>query len=633
MDSFPLSHFPSELLELIVADSYLLLALWKCGNDRLNSKLASAITQVRFESYWSHQFGMPTIVFDLRSLRHLQLSSRGMIMKSPENWPTFMRSLPGTLETIDIASRDSGASLINFGPHGPRSTPYPLGESRFIDLGALFPRLHTLKVHTLPGRRVQDPIISPDLAGLPPTLTRLRAVVQFFNITTDALLALLPRSLLHLEATIEGPTNEDGLVDWQQAPPNLETISEIKVTAYNRKSYYWLPRSLVYAKIVPKRMDEDLSVLFTPEAMLTLPPHFANLQLETSSSWSSPNLSWLSVLPAKLTRLELLSTLKSFSAADLEMLPSTLTHFSVISKSMDWKSLEAADAIAKANSQSFWPPLLTDLEIEVPMRATRFSLLPRTLRRLKAGIGLLLSSALSVENLPPSLTDLSLDYEYAESASEKLSCKGLLPSGLKSLNLNNTIGATSIALTLPHLLTSIQASGFINAVFSDATILQMTLPCCDRFDLLPRTLTSFHLRTLDFVDDQLIDLSVLPSSLTSFTIAALIRQAGRPQLELTSFAHLSRLKVLRIPHTLPLPSKVFRHLPKSLTDLMFRLATFEEDDLPFIPPLLEGSNFYPYLESPTELGKYWPLGLDRIPGSIKEVVAARRHALPQLSRH
>lgn len=639
MDPFQLSRLPGEVLDLICSEAHLLLALWRCGNANLNSKLTQGVTCASFASHWSLQFGLPPLISNLRSLRHLSLFSRGKIMKNRLDWPTFMKSLPNTLETLEIVCENSVACLVAWTPTGSSLSSYPMGKSHFIDLHSLFPRLHTLKVHTSPDHEDSSPIMSSDLAGLPPTLTRLKAEILISDPTQYSLFALLPRSLIHLDATVESPTNEASSLDWQHAPPHLETISEIRVN-YAVNSYSWIPSSVVHAKItdacslVAKQLG--LSHLFTPENFYSF-PRLDTLEFASSSGWLNASESWYSILPLRITRLDLICILKSFSAVELAMIPRSVTRFSFQSNEMDWNSIEQAYTIASADGSSIWPPNLLDLEFHAPTMPTHFSLLPATLHRLKLRLSRLRDANLQVDALPQNLTDLYITFLYSRrGSSETFSCVGAFPRGLTSLGLENSFMSCSINLSLPRNLIFLQVPGLFDYTMSDTcalTCLHVVQWSLSALHLIPPTLTSLDLVRLNdsAVKTKIaIDLSSLPRSMTSIVISSLDYRTRKSSLVLTSFAHMPRLKVLHLPDSLKLPSTIFRHLPKTLTDLNLQLSTLEDKHCPFIPPFLERSHINWDAVSGNALlglGDYWPLALSRFPETIQFIVKARLQAI------
>ena len=148
-----LSNFPVSILDHIIGNrssSWLIFKIWLCGDPILNEKLAQGLTYVRLEANGEIYPKFPRLLSKLRGLRYLSIRASKRLKEKPSDWPMIMSSLTGSLETLKLCFPGSLLSLTNFGPDSPTCpsvpiyTDYERGSCEFIDMGSIFPRLHTL---------------------------------------------------------------------------------------------------------------------------------------------------------------------------------------------------------------------------------------------------------------------------------------------------------------------------------------------------------------------------------------------------------------------------------------------------------------------------------------------------------
>lgn len=115
VDFFPLEKLPAEVLDNILSNlfvSHTVIKLWKSGSRLLQSKLANGITSVDFRGLSILPRFCPPMLSQLRSLRSFSLYSTENLVENPINWPKLLKSLPSSLETLSIVSRDASLALL-----------------------------------------------------------------------------------------------------------------------------------------------------------------------------------------------------------------------------------------------------------------------------------------------------------------------------------------------------------------------------------------------------------------------------------------------------------------------------------------------------------------------------------------
>lgn len=389
----------------------------------------------------------------------------------------------------------------------------------------------------------------------------------------------------------------------------MELISVIDVPTPIDDIWSWIPRSITSAKIVADGRTSKIDL----SAAATLPPHRVTLNIKEAFSTST----WPSLLSPSMTKLTLkVQHSGVFLPSDIALLPRSLTHLSItLTKAWSYEQLESAKSVAEAQNSSLWPPTLTALKLSLVAISTRLiSLMPRTLLSLRATIAD--SDGVFASNvLPPSLTQL-----VTNTWPDILAFEGPLPRNLSSLKLlgPTLMHASNVNSGLLPNIVELAASLPEDAIFSEAitlsrhlrSLLAIEWPLAS-FRLLPSTLTSLSVAEISVLpsqDDEPLDLSpFLPLSLTKLDFGL---QETR-SLAFTSFSQLTRLKHLKVESTFT--SGVLRHLPRTLNTLYLELETLLEVDVPFIPPLLDDCNFE-WRKLITNipqgiLAEHWPLAL------------------------
>ena len=624
--AFCLSSFPPELIghTLNTEDgSFLIVRLWLCGDRRLNAKLVNCMTCVSLASNWSLQFGLPSVLFNLGSLRSLTLKSKGRLMKRPMDWASVLQRLPESLTSLAIESLDCVKSLLNYAPQWSPNLPlvvttlYTRGLSQYINLECRFPQLVSLKL--------SKSILAIDLPGLPPTLTYLSARISQLESGIKPILSVLPRSLRHLKATLESPKSPMEIQDWFDAPPLLESIRTIDVPLPEGDvDYSWIPRSL---KSFRFQGPSKFPISISPKSMSTLPPFLEKLTVSATEETMLPEDSSagrLSYLPMCLTSLHLQLNFEArgigFSERELRTLPRTLRKLYLDTDRIDFESI----ALLGPSRSLIWPPKLTVLNMAVPMLISHLELLPSSIRTLvfnvrpdPPSVRYTAPIVIKSSTLPAALTDLHLvilngDVEF----------KGKIPPGITHLGVLNysrvpqTLCYETVRSSLPPVLTNLQANLSPASSIQDMSIalryltrLSTAFFRAKHFSLLSTSITSLSIVLLDFAPKSELGLE-LPSSLTDLKISSC---PHHETLGYISLRHLTRLKHLELPSQLSLRSIMMRHLPASLIYLKMRLEAIEEEDVPFMPPLLEDADIFwgsPILLI-SNFGQHWPLALTR----------------------
>lgn len=577
-----LAHFPPDILGLILgseSSSFLVLRLWTCGNTILNSKLSTGLTFLCLKAMWSGHRGIPTLIQEFTSLRYLSLHSRAELLKNPADWQKVIKSFPRTLETLKLCSGDSKFALLNASPNKDMIEPeyiystYERGRSRFIDIGAYFPRLHTLGIDASSTHSFWYSSVSPsDFPALPPTLTRL---IAQFTWQEPFLWSLLPKSLIYLDAGLVAPKTDSELESWSQAPPSLEHISWLRIDSDTIQGD-WIPNSLTSAR-------------FNNLGPAYLPPHLKSVLIQVH-----PALLRMPELPIGLTTLHI----DSFVGAKIPLLSPSLTELAVHSFS-DFPSLDKNNSAANP----IWPSGLRSLQIGAAIDASQIALLPRSLLALTLSLSPQPpeNAVVTLESgiLPPLLSNLV--FHFANGIT-KLNVNGALPPAITSLQILNrtqlelsVISTQNLFIAGLHSFTArlnmdIHQSGLWR-ISETLRLINVEKWFFEDLKLLPSALTNltvFELNSDTKNGTQTPWKDVLPLSLKYLAIMKTQENISLPDVD--SFSHLSALRSMNLvtPH---LPSAIVRYLPPYLRALNIHLKHLEEVDAPFLPRFLESINF------------------------------------------
>ena len=317
-----LSHLSSDVLGLMIDSSrsfYVYLRLYLCGNMSLNSKLSSGVTRIKLECREHYRFSrFPRSILSLRNLRRLTIKSTNNVLDNPLEWRSILNSLPPTLERLKLCFPESEMSLLDYAPHATEDDltyiykHYPQGQSRLIDIGALFPHLHTLKIDDSSDL---NEIVPQDYLGLPPTLTFLGLGLQL----ELSCISLLPRSLTHLDADLYYIQADPSALAqaWSLAPPNLQTVRSI---CFGNINPSFLPLSLT---------ETNLQTSLNPEFARSLPRNLRTLCILLDDKKLANDVNNLEqlfeALPSTLVKLQLDNLAKiCLSVPLIRSLPSSL---------------------------------------------------------------------------------------------------------------------------------------------------------------------------------------------------------------------------------------------------------------------------------------------------------------------
>ena len=626
-----LSNFPASILDHIIGNrssSWLIFKLWLCGDRILNEKLAHGLTYVRLVAKARLDSKFPRLLSKLRGLRYLSINARREIKEEPSDWPNIISSLTGSLETLKLSFLESHRCLMNFGPATPTCASKPIytiyerGSCEFIDIGRIFPRLHTLTLDKVRGQPLNF------AAALPSTLTSLSGFSILTYITgEEKYMSTLPRSLLRWKGglTIRGARNSSRTVDlplhhadWRDAPPNLERIPRYFVSMLDDKDHSWLPRSLCEGQI-PFVYD----VTFSSDVARTLPPLTYGLDIRKIDKRINTT-NWLSELPKALKSLNI--QLPSAVLNSLAYLPRTLTKLQIVCKEQDSFDLRSLVSNAKV-AETFWPPSLDDLEWDSALPCDDFDLFPKSTRDLTVRLADLSSDTttkrliIDAKLFPPKLTSLSL----MGGSSPSTTIIGQYPSGLRRIDtslLRYGLDERTIE-SLPDSLTKL-ILGERTVLFDPIELyfLPKSIPCnlaslqvfdwaTDHFGLVPRTLKDLKVDNLIAPNEQSTIVAAgrmfegLPVSLTSLQIDS----STCLEIPLQRVSHLVNLRLLHLNYTEEMSALALRELPPFLTDLSLPIDELADEDASFIPPGLTRLS----LGDPCSLiitpsiVQYWPL--------------------------
>lgn len=667
-----LYNLSADLLDLILRKSdlsHMVVKLWKCGSPSLNQALARSITFVDLRHTVLLPAKFPRMLSKLRSLRHLAIRSTSNLFETPEDGMLMLGMLPESLESLCIMAKDAPSSMLNYAPpRGSRDSSSPSsyaldyhgrGPSHLMDLGGLFPRLSTFELGDGrgEGRCRSDlasfPMLRPsDVAGLPPTLTRLVVDEMVCDWREPRLFSLLPPSLVDLDVNLlyeNGTLASDVRADWLAAPPHLQRVRSIKLDSSVRfhSTFDWLPRSLTAGEM---RLNPSLTPLEVAR-MAHLPPHLHKFHIQYLQKDAVP--AWPAELPHSLTVLTLGKQTKHILSGNIGHLPRTLTSIDARhSDSINWKALEDLSLSSEAlkATQLLWPSNLVRLTIESHFNLEyHVTLLPRTLRtlsirKIRLAMAMPPDSETIGADFPSSLTELTLF-----SGAYKVLLPFKLPSSLTYFELDCSAPHPftldeKMCLNFPTSLTSLKLP---IPAGKEYLLLVERLPCLKVATVLKleasalrqlrhQTLETFAAKDLIGLDElsesEIFDLFLnLPLSLTELTIRKEEPASKSLNISPNSFSRLTKLVTLHLASLPQLPSKALRHLPKSLTSIRLAIENLDEEDLPFLPPNIKMCFLFPLTSLYTpRVAEYWPcmdgyiLESDKAPKDFKDAIAARR---------
>lgn len=400
-----LANLPPELLDLILGfkgSASSIINLWLCGNSFLTNKLAGSLTQVQLITSEISSLIYPRFISSLRNLRNLSLET---LHDEPSDifvWQEALKLLSKQLQVLKINTQHPHSLFINYGPQDtsslsqPISTVYARGSSPYIDIGQLFPLLHTLEV---------DVFQAIGFPALPATLKVLKCNRHMLTPHNNKFFSLLPPSLVSLDAVVHEAELAD---DWAEAPANLEHISYMGIhPKHYSDDLTWVPRNL-------KTGNWTCFWIWNALKSSTAPPQLECLQIDhvNLDSFAEKGLIWTSELPRNLTSLNLTWNEKFFGQY-VKSLPRTLTELSIYgNQPFGWdEHMDTLHALGEAAFHShFWPPRLRSLTFsDQPFKPLELQLLPKTLTSLSFCLNQYESPAtIDAHHLSPLLRKLSI---------------------------------------------------------------------------------------------------------------------------------------------------------------------------------------------------------------------------------
>lgn len=531
-----LAIFPDEIIAKILsasAASDMVVSLWLCGNQALNTRLSrrgctSFVASVSMLTMW------PRVLSQLKSLQTVFITA--LAAQEPIEWMSkHAMDLPSCLEELHLDFPFAG---LIFSPdiHWELSYVYrpcllPSEEGNMLpNLNTLFPNLRHLVLEAK-SYFTRVPLSLADIQHLPRGLQTFNSGAHTMEL--PELFQALPSSLTSLAIDSEVPAN--------QALPLLpKSVTYIREPSYVVSTDPFDPSMALRTLLL---QAEGLNL----NDLQKLPNGLTRLHLICDiipSPFSPSGKPWTSFLPASLTSLRYAGQLSTEDIGNLSADLLTLEIDSV---------LGLREHLATVNSTedrtSFWPKRLQSLSIQARYHAQQLALSPSTIPRTLTHLTLYDGDIAAVDDdgpLPDSLTHLQLG-PYTTPPSNKFS----LPNGLRSLTV---VQPASRKLSFPQNLTQLVLYSTDGTKPLDKDLIVSLPPKLEHL-----TLSSVWVS----------DLCLLPRSLESLSLQSLSgeinesRLAGLPPcLKSLKMNDLSSNKMV---------CQAFAHLPPSLKELDLRL--------------------------------------------------------------
>lgn len=613
MSSHTFGSLPPDVLGQILTGVNA-LQLWKCGNPAVNAKIALGVDHISLSAIPGIDCKVPPLLSNFRSLRYLSIQSGSTLQKDKIDWTETVKSLPQSLEHIRVVARDSAHAFLNYdagdilgndyGTPKPLETIYQRGSSRFVDIGALFPRLHSLELG-------KNNIDLNDLVALPNTLTYLQANASASNIPS---VCPLPSSLRKIEGNIDHrPT-----LEYWSPLSQLESCDQLNWSKF--KTAEWLPRSLTH---LTYQSGSASNCVWTRELAESFPQGLHSLSLSDVEEYTfSQPSKWMSELPRAISSFHF----EHWDFADMSLqfaLPSTITLLNIQlyqRAALDVKKVFLLDASASIETiRSQWPPSLTVLRLpQTSILNSDFEFLPHSLLELEVGIAPIdeedskRNPDIDASKLPPNLTKLFIGDSFDGG---KLTIHGKLSSTLQTLHFQTercTAKLTSESIAaLPNSIQDLFIIGPARAIDLPKFIARLELQVLDGDDLikLPRTLTNLQIRFMDKFEDLLNAGSffeTLPASMKRLKLSQRDDDNDTVYRSQRLLNTLPSLESLSIQKFAIMESSFIRELPRGLKVAHLALDCFSVVDAEFFPPgLVELSNNGPIAP---QVANHWPLG-------------------------
>lgn len=595
-----LVHFPLDILSQILSGRYshLFIALWKCGDVNLNSKLSRCMQEVSlFDQVWTSTSRWPKVLSCLPNLRVLSVDrGNGNLMSSSKQLNAEIRKLPPSLLDLEIVSFEAELAFFNHSPswllEEPKyiTTNYERGPSPLMDLEALFPALETLRVmgwDSMPLEPLGGQLCLP---ALPKSLTRLLSpIVEPYKKSDIAMTSLagVPPNLKEWRANLVYAV-APLVTSWlENANTSLERIFQVKDLPSQRE----MPSSLKAIDCGGYHLPLNLS------KVRSLPPNYNRLPIMGINYDSfDPNTEWTEQVPRNIVHMTLYSCSKMFSLGMTLGLPTMLRslEFSPTSPGLDWEGIAAF----KGGPTRLWPPGLQIFTFGEQTTWNHFKALPRTVTRLAIRTDGPTTFSVAVEDLPPLITDLVLSYRlrsnHAVNASLELSSP--LPEKLTKLTFDNWHFDLSM---LPKSIMTfyynfLEVSPFFKhnmAPIPQGTWikhLEVNWWSWAWLDCLPVNLEFFSISMMHgyvkgFKAESRDLFGLLPPSLKCLYIDEELSPEHPPVLSGRHFSALPNLQKILFGSGIEFHSSVLRSIPKDIRTLEIIINDFKEEDAPFIP--------------------------------------------------
>lgn len=563
-----------------------------------------------------HFYAVPSLLFNLRSLRYLSLQSLQNLVQHPTDWRTLLESLPTTLETLCIRSPDASKAFLNCGPSNELTiieTDYGRGNSDWIDVGALYPSLTRLELscdlHEL------------NIAGLPPSLRELQVPrlsyrIHLYN-ARGLLISRLPRSLERLEASIylERTTCEE----WHsQAPPALEYVRQIEVDMFFRNSSLFSGEKADLVAWIPPTIQ--IGHLHVSGWLGGLLP--TNVKSISVTPKPNTTIDSMADIPRAVTSMTFQRRLPT---SPFTQMPPNLATLILYDNDALFTSLRTA--ISEGfDVETVWPKTLQTLHVSAQCHLSDLKLVPKTLTSLEMlsccseeGIQEL---KLDAKDFPPNLTFCTM---IAKDNNCYFAIDGPLPASLTSfcsaVEQCPPCRCTreTIENSLPDSLTDLTFGMSDNPLYASTawtlpaqlTTLRVHHWTVRWLETLPRQLASLtigRLVDLQYSQRPLDFFAPMPPSLTYFRLLGSWDDPTQSGLSTASLASLVHLRELNCHYKVQFTSAIFRNIPKSLRRLKIGLFSDDPKDAPFLPPWLQTCSLASTSIDwkTTLLTKYWP---------------------------
>lgn len=579
-------HLPPELLSHILhfGISFAAIELWKCGSAPLIRRLimgGCSNIDLLDSTLWTTS-RWPSMLTELRQLKHLRLSRRGERLDHPFKLKKALASLPPTLETLDLDFEEAEEMLMcaDCERHEIDDTQWRrVALSRrkmkvnMCNLRELFPCLKKL---VLRGRTQLRTMTGIDYGQLPRSLLHLEILSDFPEDPTWNRTELLPRGLQVLKFGKQ--------VNWKWSVPAVSSLPPGLVEFGENPQFMRIAQCM-------KALPATLTTWNTPWKEI-VSSHTISLPsaLHTLSVPALLSIPYWANLPDSITDLNLGSI--PIKADSMSALPRGLKRLSA--HNIDWLSVRRPDfppALEYLYSESTYtiknyegvvvgdhrlPPSITCLDITLEDEDDLACLLPLTrLTDLSISINNVFIDSSKALNLPRSVTSLRLDIDTLHNSFHHNQVIRNLPPGL--LELTITLDYSWSLLEIINLPQDLQVLKLCP---------ERSLQSCPEFwRSLPRNLK--HLICLETINGMTSsDIVELPTSLVSLSLTTPSFKDARGIIPRLPCRALTSLRL----HDCAMRGDELRTLPRTLRHLDLgshgKLTKVSPKHLKDLPPRL-----------------------------------------------